>query len=104
MTDTWTPPEPDTIWRFTVDGAEYNLGRKLRPGERERIAKAFDASSIPDAVDAILEQFRDDTCEDRDYVCCDAFPPPEQPTNAEYAEWYDAHVAMYQQTHHGRTG
>lgn len=58
--DVWSPPEPSTIWRFTVDGAEEMLGRKLRDGERERIEKAIDNSSIPQALEEVMFQFADD--------------------------------------------
>lgn len=46
---------------------EQLLERPLREGEAERIAKAFDRSSIPEAVDTVLDAFRNyDEDEDRD--------------------------------------
>ncbi len=36
-----------------------------------------------------------ETCEDRDYTCCEAMPPPANPNPDEYQAWYDAHVANW---------
>ena len=38
----------------------------------------------------------DETCEDRNYDCCELMPPRESPCSpTEYNEWYDAHVNAY---------
>lgn len=37
-----------------------------------------------------------ETCEDRDWVCCDLWPPSGGMTNAEYEQWYGAHVIYAQ--------
>ncbi len=43
------------------------------------------------------------TCEDRNYECCAAYPPPADPTPEEYEAWYDAHVRAWEAGHRSST-
>lgn len=37
-----------------------------------------------------------ESCEDREYRCCELNPPPEGGSEAEHWAWYEAHVAAYE--------
>ena len=46
--------------------------------------------------------FDPETCEDREYRCCEAYPPPPNPTPEEYNRWYDRHVQQWTRQEEGK--
>lgn len=61
------------------------MARYIDSGDVELLEWA----GVPEGVQAI------ETCEDREYACCDLTPPPAEPTEVSYVAWYDAHVAAF---------
>ena len=52
------------LYVYTTADAEAALGRPLRKGEAPRLAKSIEFSSVAEAIDTVLDQFRDYGSED----------------------------------------
>jgi hypothetical protein len=46
------------LWSYTTEDAEEALGRKLAPGEAQRIEKSIGHSSVGSVIAGVIDMFR----------------------------------------------